>query len=134
MNPLYAWPAVFFFFSSRRRDTRSLRDSSSDVCSSDREIRAEVTPATLVVSAAALVPTSYIEGRLERGVPVVRAMPNTPCQVGAGMTGICRGSHATDAHLQAARQLFDTVGRTVVVDETHMDAVAGLSASGPASV
>jgi len=98
------------------------------------EIRAEVTPATLVVSAAASVPTSYIEGRLERGVPVVRAMPNTPCQVGAGMTGICRGSHATDAHLQAARQLFDTVGRTVVVDEKHMDAVTGLSASGPAFV
>jgi len=98
------------------------------------EIRAEVTPATLVVSAAASVPTSYIEGRLERGVPVVRAMPNTPCQVGAGMTGICRGSHATDAHLQAARQLFETVGRTVVVDEKHMDAVTGLSASGPAFV
>ena len=98
------------------------------------EIRGEVTPATLVVSAAASVPTSYIEGRLERGVPVVRAMPNTPCQVGAGMTGICRGSHATDAHLQAARQLFDTVGRTVVVDEKHMDAVTGLSASGPAFV
>ncbi|PYO66911.1 MAG: pyrroline-5-carboxylate reductase [Gemmatimonadetes bacterium] len=98
------------------------------------EIRADVTPAKLVVSAAASVPTSYIEGRLERGVPVVRAMPNTPCQVGAGMTGICRGSHATDAHLQAARQLFDTVGRTVVVDEKHMDAVTGLSASGPAFV
>src|SRR5207248_3645523 len=57
-----------------------------------------------------------------------------PCQVGAGMTGICRGSHATDAHLQAARQLFETVGRTVVVDEKHMDAVTGLSASGPAFV
>src|SRR5712691_9228645 len=51
---------------------------------------------------------------------IVRAMPNTPSQVGAGMTGICRGKHATDAHLDTARRLFDTVGRTVVVDEKHM--------------
>jgi len=61
-------------------------------------------------------------------------MPNTPSQVGAGMTGICRGKHATEAHLDTARRLFDTVGRTVVVDEKHMDAVTGLSASGPAFV
>ena len=98
------------------------------------QIRPEVTPGTLVVSVAASVPTSFIETRLEKGVPVVRAMPNTPCQVGAGMTGLCRGSHATDDHLQIARQLFDTVGRTVVVDEKHMDAVTGLSASGPAFI
>ncbi len=98
------------------------------------EIRADVTPAKLVVSVAASVPTGYIEGHLETGVPVVRAMPNTPCQVGAGMTGICKGSHATEAHLETARQLFETVGRTVVVDEKHMDAVTGLSASGPAFV
>jgi pyrroline-5-carboxylate reductase len=98
------------------------------------QIRPDVTPAALVVSAAASVPTGFIEGHLDAGVPVVRAMPNTPCQVGAGMTGLCRGKHATDAHLDAARQLFDTVGRTVVVDEKHMDAVTGLSASGPAFV
>ena len=98
------------------------------------QIRPDVTPATLVVSAAASVPTGFIEGHLDAGVPVVRAMPNTPCQVGAGMTGLCRGKHATDAHLDAARQLFDTVGRTVVVDEKHMDAVTGLSASGPAFI
>src|SRR5437660_11225995 len=75
------------------------------------EIRAEVTPAKLVVSAAASVPTSYIEGRLARGVPVVRAMPNTPRQVRAGMTGICRGSRATHARRQAARPLLETRGR-----------------------
>ena len=98
------------------------------------EIRADVTPVKLVVSVAASVPTGYIEGHLETGVPVVRAMPNTPCQVGAGMTGICKGSHATESHLETARQLFETVGRTVVVDEKHMDAVTGLSASGPAFV
>jgi pyrroline-5-carboxylate reductase len=98
------------------------------------EIRPEVTPERLVVSVAASVPTSYIEDVLSGPIPVVRAMPNTPCQVGAGMTGICRGRHATDGHLAAARGLFDTVGRTVVVDEKHMNAVTGLSASGPAFV
>ena len=98
------------------------------------EIRTDVTPAKLVVSVAASVPTGYIQGHLEPGVPVVRAMPNTPCQVGAGMTGICKGSHATETHLETARHLFETVGRTVVVDEKHMDAVTGLSASGPAFV
>jgi pyrroline-5-carboxylate reductase len=98
------------------------------------EIQSDVTPAQLLISVAASVPTSFIEDTLKAPIPVVRVMPNTPCQVGAGMTGICRGKHATDAHLDVARQLFDTVGRSVVVDEKHMDAVTGLSASGPAFV
>ena len=99
-----------------------------------REIRPDVTPAQVVISAAASVPTGFIEDALGAPIPVVRAMPNTPCQVGAGMTGICRGKHAGEAHLEVARHMFDTVGRTVVVDEKHMDAVTGLSASGPAFV
>ena len=89
------------------------------------EIRGDVTPSQLVISVAASVPTGFIEELLGKPIPVVRAMPNT---------GICRGKHATDAHLDTARRLFDTVGRTVVVDEKHMDAVTGLSASGPAFV
>jgi pyrroline-5-carboxylate reductase len=67
-------------------------------------------------------------------VPVVRAMPNTPCVVGAGMTGICKGSLADQNHLRLAQQLFESVGRAVIVDEKHMDAVTGLSASGPAFI
>ena len=98
------------------------------------EIRGDVTPEKLVISVAASVPTSFIEDALKAPIPVVRVMPNTPCQVGAGMAGICKGKHATDAHVNIARQLFDTVGRSVVVDEKHMDAVTGLSASGPAFV
>lgn len=96
------------------------------------EIRPEVGEDKLVVSVAASVPTQYLEKYLAANVPVVRAMPNTPCAVGCGMTGICKGSHATASHLETARALFETVGRTVVVDEKHMDAVTGLSASGPA--
>ena len=119
---------------ARAADTVVLAVKPQNVSELVEEIRGDITPAKLVVSVAASVPTSYIEGRLEKGVPVVRAMPNTPCQVGAGMTGLCKGSHATAAHLDAARRLFDTVGRTVLVDEKHMDAVTGLSASGPAFV
>jgi pyrroline-5-carboxylate reductase len=96
------------------------------------EIRPEVGEDKLLVSVAASVPTGYLEKHLAANVPVVRAMPNTPCAVGCGMTGICKGSQATASHLETARALFETVGRTVVVDEKHMDAVTGLSASGPA--
>jgi len=97
-----------------------------------KEIASELTEKTLVISVAASVPTSYIEQRLGGKIPVVRAMPNTPASVGCGMTGICRGAHAGAEHLETARAMFNAVGRTVVVDEKNMDAVTGLSASGPA--
>ncbi len=97
-----------------------------------KEIAPELNEKTLVISVAASVPTSYIEQRLGEKVPVVRAMPNTPSAVGCGMTGICRGAHAGAEHLEMARAMFNAVGRTVVVDEKNMDAVTGLSASGPA--
>ena len=96
------------------------------------EIRPDVGEDKLVISVAASVPTAYVEKHLAANVPVVRAMPNTPCAVGCGMTGICKGSHATASHLETARALFETVGRVAVLDEKHMDAVTGLSASGPA--
>ncbi len=99
-----------------------------------KEIHSEVSRDKLVVSIAASVPTQYIEKHLAAGVPVVRAMPNTPCAIGCGMTGICKGSSAGESHLETARALFETVGRVVVVDEKHMDAVTGLSASGPAFI
>jgi pyrroline-5-carboxylate reductase len=97
-----------------------------------REIRGVVTPKKLIVSIAASVPTEFIERELGGEIPVVRAMPNTPCSVGSGMTGICRGRFAGPQDLEIACALFNAVGKTVVVDEKHMDAVTGLSASGPA--
>jgi pyrroline-5-carboxylate reductase len=89
---------------------------------------------TLVVSIAAGVPIRALEARLPAGVPVVRAMPNTAAIVLSGATGIAPGAHATDDDMQAAKALFDAVGRTVVLDETLIDAVTGLSGSGPAYV
>lgn len=96
-------------------------------------VRGVMNPQKLVISVAASVLTGYIE-RFMGEVPVVRAMPNTPCLVGAGMSGICKGQYADQSHLQTAQRLFETVGRTVIVDEKHMDAVTGLSASGPAFI
>jgi pyrroline-5-carboxylate reductase len=98
------------------------------------EIRADLDEHRLVISIAASVPTEYIEKRLAAQVPVVRAMPNTPSMVGAGITALAKGSFATEKHLETARTLFAAVGKTVVVDEKHMDAVTGLSGSGPAFI
>lgn len=98
------------------------------------EIAPHLAPDALLISVAASVPTSYIEKALGRELAVVRAMPNTPCQVGTGMTGLCAGSFAGEHHLDTARLLFDAVGRTVIVDEKHMNAITGLSASGPAFI
>jgi pyrroline-5-carboxylate reductase len=98
------------------------------------QIRPGVTRNQIIISVAASVPTSRIERVLKRAVPVVRAMPNTPCVVGCGMTALCKGKFATARHLEIASALFGVVGRTVVVDEKLMDAVTGLSASGPAYI
>ncbi|RPI29487.1 MAG: pyrroline-5-carboxylate reductase [Acidobacteria bacterium] len=97
-------------------------------------IRPELNPGKLIISIAASVPSSYIENLLEAEIPVVRCMPNTPCVVGCGMTGICKGRYADQGHLELAKTLFEAVGRAVIVDEKHMDAVTGLSASGPAYI
>lgn len=98
------------------------------------EIRSEINPQKLVISIAASVPTDYIERRLGADVPVIRAMPNTPSMVGAGITAIAKGKFATQEHLDMASKLFGSVGKTVIVEEKHMDAVTGLSGSGPAFI
>jgi pyrroline-5-carboxylate reductase len=99
-----------------------------------RQIRKHITPKQLFISVAASVRTQDIEAALGTKNPVIRAMPNTPCAQGAGMTAICKGTYAKVEHGQLACAIFDLVGRTVVVDEKHMDAVTALSASGPAYI
>jgi pyrroline-5-carboxylate reductase len=98
------------------------------------QIRPNVSAKQLIISVAASVPTGQIEKALGVLVPVVRAMPNTPCAQGVGMTALCKGKFADSKHVDMACALFNVVGRTVVVDEKHMDAVTGLSASGPAYI
>jgi len=93
-----------------------------------------LTPSQLVVSIAAGVRLATMEALLPAPVPVIRAMPNTPSLVGEGATALCRGTYATEEQLAIAHALFDAVGVSVDVDETLMDAVTGLSGSGPAYV
>lgn len=88
----------------------------------------------LVISVAAGVPVSAMEARMPKGTRLVRTMPNTPATVDAGATAIAPGSHATEADLDVARALFSGVGRVVTLDESLLDAVTGLSGSGPAYV
>jgi pyrroline-5-carboxylate reductase len=98
------------------------------------EIATALAPTTLVISIAASTTTSFIQQKLGKDIPVVRAMPNTPAMVGAAMTAVCAGPAATAQHLETAKHLFESVGRALVVDEKHMDAITALSASGPAFV
>ena len=98
------------------------------------EIRPNISAKQLVISVAASVSTGQIEQALGGKVAVIRAMPNTPCSLGKGMTALCKGRYSDARHLEIANAMFAIVGRTVVVDEKHMDAVTGLSASGPAYI
>jgi pyrroline-5-carboxylate reductase len=98
------------------------------------EISERLRPDVLVISVAAGVPIAAIEGRLRPGTRVIRTMPNTPALVDAAATAISRGGHATDADLAVAKRIFDAVGITVTLDESQLDAVTGLSGSGPAYI
>jgi len=98
------------------------------------EMGSDVRADQLVISVAAGVPIDALEGRLPHGSRVVRVMPNTPATVQAGATAIAGGTHAHEDDLRIARELFEAVGRVVVLDETLLDAVTGLSGSGPAYV
>lgn len=91
----------------------------------------------LIISVAASVATTQIEEKLgvfSRTLGVIRAMPNTPALIRQGMTALVRGQYATQTHMETARQMFASIGRTVEVEERHMDSVTGLSASGPAFI
>ncbi|MEM6448790.1 MAG: pyrroline-5-carboxylate reductase [Cyanobacteria bacterium P01_D01_bin.105] len=87
----------------------------------------------LILSILAGIPLSKLEAAVP-GWPVVRAMPNTPATVGSGMTAIATGSCTTAEHSQLAQEIFSAVGQVVQVPEGMMDAVTGLSGSGPGYV
>jgi pyrroline-5-carboxylate reductase len=96
------------------------------------QIKPALTKKTTLISFAASVKTAAIEETAKMNVAVVRAMPNTPSALGAGVAALCRGRFVSDEQMELAQRMFETVGRTVIVDEKHMDAVTGLSGSGPA--
>ena len=97
-------------------------------------IGAAMSPDDLVISIAAGVPIEAFESRLPKGARVIRSMPNTAAMALAAATAIAPGAHATEDDVATAKALFEAVGRCVVLDESLLDAVTGLSGSGPAYV
>jgi pyrroline-5-carboxylate reductase len=99
-----------------------------------REIATKVGKAKLLVSVAAGVPIARIESHLQPGARVVRVMPNIACVVGAGAAGFAAGAHATGADLEKVGAILNSFGVGLRVEEKDLDAVTGLSGSGPAYV
>ena len=87
-----------------------------------------------ILSVVAGIPAARLEAALPQPIPVIRAMPNTPALVGAGVSAISGGSHVTKADLDWADELLSSVGTVVRVPERQLDAVTGVSGSGPAYV
>src|SRR6266550_6636430 len=99
-----------------------------------KEVAKKLGKAKLLVSVAAGVPLSRLEANLTQGARVVRVMPNIPCVVGAGASGYAGGAHATAADLEKIGAILNSFGIGVTVEEKYLDAVTGLSGSGPAYV
>jgi pyrroline-5-carboxylate reductase len=98
------------------------------------ELRGNIPAKTLVVSLAAGVTLARLKDWLGDGVRLVRTMPNLPCRIAQGACGYCLGASSTPADAQAVEELLGTVGVVVRVEEPLLDAVTGLSGSGPAFV
>jgi pyrroline-5-carboxylate reductase len=88
----------------------------------------------LLISVAASLTTDRISDWSGGKASIIRAMPNTPCLIGEGMTALCAGPRAKASHLKQVEEIFGTVGRTLAVEEALMDGVTGLSGCGPAYV
>ena len=99
-----------------------------------RQIKPALTADKMLISFATGVKTSTMEEAAGLEIPVIRSMPNTPSMLGVGMTALCRGKYVNDSQMLLASRIYETIGRTVIVDEKHMDAVTALSASGPAYI
>ncbi|MET9731195.1 pyrroline-5-carboxylate reductase [Streptomyces sp. NPDC006458] len=96
------------------------------------DIAPHLDPGCLIVSAAAGIPTRFVERRLGGETPVIRVMPNTPVLVESGMCVISPGRHATEEHLRRAQHLLSPVGKVILLDEECQDAATALSGSAPA--
>ncbi|MGW0738148.1 pyrroline-5-carboxylate reductase [Streptomyces sp. NPDC002851] len=132
LHARYGVEAVTNADAAKRADTLILACKPQDMAKLLDELTPHVVPDRLVISAAAGIPTSFIEERLAENTPVIRVMPNTPVLVDQGMSVISAGSHASVADLTHAEEIFGSVGKTLRVPESQQDACTALSGSGPA--
>ncbi len=134
---------------SRRYGVRAVRDKTRLITESDililamkpkdaaeacQALRGLIRPQQLVISVIAGVATDLIGEWLQVHCPIIRTMPNTSSAVGLSATGIARGRHATEEHLQLAIRLFEAIGSVHPVPEEELDIITGLSGSGPAYI
>lgn len=121
-NPEAAERADTLVLMVKPQDMRTLLDELAPHAAADR----------LIISCAAGIPSSLFEERLRPGTPVVRVASNTPALVDKAMSVVSAGTHATEAHLALAEEIFNGVGQTVRLPEGQQDAAIALSGSGPA--
>ena len=98
------------------------------------ELNSEITSKHLIISIAAGIPLSFIESSLNKGCRAIRVMPNTPCLVGETAAGYALGKKATRNDGKLVGQILDAVGKSFLLEEKYLDAVTGLSGSGPAFI
>jgi pyrroline-5-carboxylate reductase len=117
---------------SQSADTLLIAVKPQEMAALLEDLAGSATPANLVISIAAGIPTPFIEQRLPDGIPVVRVMSNTPVLVDEAMSAVSAGAHAGEEHLERAEKLLRAVGKCVRIPEAQLDAVTALSGSGPA--
>ncbi len=118
----------------RASDAVILSVKPKDVDAALDGIRAELGPKKLLISTVAGTALDILEAKVPKGTPVIRTMPNMAAAIGESMTVLSPGSAVGEADLEWAAELFRSVGRALVLEERHMDAVTGLSGSGPAYI
>ncbi|GAA0349942.1 pyrroline-5-carboxylate reductase [Bacillus horti] len=120
--------------SIQEADILILAMKPKDISTALEEIRAYTSQEQLVISVIAGISTKQISEFLGHQAPVIRTMPNTSAIVGLSGTGVCAGEFAKAEHIQVAREIFEAIGLVIVTDEEKLDAITGLSGSGPAYV
>lgn len=96
------------------------------------EIEDKINDSKLIITIAAGISSQRIEEILEKKARVIRVMPNTPALSGAGMSAVCKGEHASDKDFEEVIKIFESVGKVIPAKESDIDAITGVSGSGPA--
>lgn len=98
------------------------------------ELKSFIKPGQIIMSVLAGISTSYMEGILPSGQPVIRVMPNTSSTIGESITAITGGNAVSMEHIEIAKELFSSIGRVKVIEEEQMDVFTGIAGSGPAYI